>query len=219
MIKEQYRRNLPHFHKGGQEFFITSKLKGAFPANVLTEYEDKIDFLKSKLENLQKHNAKENEISDLKRELHFVRNRHLDMIDTILAKNTSTSINLNLPENEQIMFEAFQFYEGKRLENHAFCVMRNHFHWVMRLFEEDENGKKLVSQDIMKLIHGVTARKINLIENKIGRTVWKGEAFETTIRNDRHWHNAIMYTINNPVKAGLVADWRDWKGTWCAFDF
>lgn len=218
MQKEQYRRNLPHFHAGGQEFFITSNLKGAISKSSLTQYYDEMQNLSTELKNAKGRKAEEKLIKEIQKEYYVARNKHLSKIDNLLDQNTTSEINLNLPENRKILFEAFRYFEGKRHENYAFCVMRNHFHWVMRLYEQDENGEKLVLQDIMQIIHGVTANKINKLENKTGRTVWQGEAFETTIRNERHWYNAIMYTINNPVKAGLVKKWGEWEGTWCAFD-
>lgn len=218
MQKEQYRRNLPHFHAGGQDFFITSNLKGAISKAELTNYFEKMKSLRAELNNAKTRKADEKLIKEIQKEYYVARNRHLNALDSFLDQNTTSEINLNLPENRKIMFEAFCYYEGKRLDNYAFCIMRNHFHWVMRLYEQDENGMKLVLQDIMKVIHGVTANKINKLENKTGRTVWQGEAFDTTIRSDRHWYNAVMYTINNPIKAGLVNNWWEWEGTWCAFD-
>lgn len=218
MKKEQYRRNLPHFHAGGQVFFITSNLKGTVPKMSLTRYYDDMQNLRTEIDNAKERKADEKLIKQLQKEYYYLKNRHLDLIDNLMAKDVSSEINLNQPEIRQIMFDAFRYFEGKRLENHAYCVMKNHFHWVMQLYERDENGKGQVLQDVMKVIHGVTAKKINILENKTGRTVWQGEAFETTIRNDRHWYNAVMYTINNPVKAGLVKNWWEWEGTWCGFD-
>ncbi len=117
------------------------------------------------------------------------------------------------------MFDAFRFYEGKRLENFAFCVMRNHYHWVVSLFDKDENGKPVYLSDILKVVNGFSSFSINNLENKNGRTVWQDENFETTIRNEKHLYNTVMYTINNPIKAGLVKEWVDWSGSWCSEKF
>lgn len=45
----------------------------------------------------------------------------------------------------------------------------------MKLYEKDEKGKDLFLQDLMKVIHGVSAREINKIEGKTGRTVCKAK--------------------------------------------
>ncbi|MFA9391287.1 MAG: hypothetical protein ACERKD_15870 [Prolixibacteraceae bacterium] len=41
------------------------------------------------------------------------------------------------------------------------------------------------------------------------------ESFDTTIRDEKNLYYAIRYTLNSPVNAGLVNDWRQWEGTWC----
>ena len=146
----------------------------------------------------------------------FCVKKYIKAYDDLLDLDKSSELNLNLSGNRAIMFDAFRYYEGKRLENYAYCVMRNHYHWVVRLFEKDENGKPVYLNEILKVVNGFSAYSINNLENKTGRTVWQEENFETTIRNERHLYNAIMYTINNPVKAGLVENWKDSEGTWCS---
>ncbi|MGI6047806.1 MAG: transposase [Petrimonas sp.] len=216
--KEHHRRNLPHFQQPGQEYFITTNLKNAIPPKALARYTVSLERIKNDIEKLKTDKSKEKELMLLKKEYYIERNKYMKAFDDMLALDSSSEINLNLPEIRKIMFEAFHYYEGRRIENHAFCVMRNHFHWVMRVFEKDENGKPVYLQDIMKVVKGVSANKINKLDNKTGRIVWQDESFDVTLRNDRHWYNAMLYTINNPVKAGLVKHWWEWEGTWCKYD-
>lgn len=216
--KEHYKRHLPHFQQPGQEYFITARLRDAVPPKALEQYSLRIENIRSDIDRIKTDRTREKELADLKKAYNRERNEYMMAYDNMLAVSQTSEINLTLSGNLRIMFEAFRFYEGKRLENYAFCVMRNHFHWVLRLFEEDENRKVVYLQDILKVVKGVSANKINKVENKSGRTVWQSESFDVTIRNYRHLYNTILYTINNPVKAGLVPDWRDWNGTWCAFD-
>jgi REP element-mobilizing transposase RayT len=91
--------------------------------------------------------------------------------------------------------------------------MPNHVHWVVKLFDKDSAGDPVYLQDILQSVKRHSSNKINKAENRSG-TLWQKESFDTTIRNDKHLYYAIKYTLNNPVKAGLVSDWRDWKGTW-----
>ena len=39
---------------------------------------------------------------------------------------------------------------------------------------------------------------------------WEREYFDTLIRDEEHLKRAIRYTEANPVKAGLVAEWKSW---------
>ena len=213
--KEHHRRNLPHFQQSGQEYFITTNLKSTVPPKALKRYSVSLERMRNEMDRIKNDKTKKKELEELKYAYHIERNKYLVAYDDMLALDETSEINLNLPENRKIMFDAFRYYEGRRLENYVFCVMRNHFHWVMRVFEKDENGKPVYLQDIMKIIKGVSSNYINIIENKTGRTVWQDENFDVTIRNDRHWYNTVLYTINNPVKAGLVEHWWEWEGTWC----
>lgn len=90
--------------------------------------------------------------------------------------------------------------------------MSNHFHWVVSIFEKDENGKPVYLQDILHSIKLFSARRINENENHIGQ-LWVHESFDTTIRDKKHFMNVVKYTINNPVSAKLVKDWKDWPST------
>lgn len=85
-------------------------------------------------------------------------------------------------------------------------------HWIVELNALDEKGNDVYLQDIMHSIKRYSANLINISLNKKG-TLWHKESFDTTIRDDKHLLNAIEYTINNPVAAGLVQNWESWKGT------
>lgn len=48
--------------------------------------------------------------------------------------------------------------------------------------------------------------------------LWMHESFETTIRDEQHFVNVVDYTLNNPVKACMIDDWRKWPGSFCEPD-
>jgi len=68
-------------------------------------------------------------------------------------------------------------------------------------------------QDIMHSVKRTTSHRINQVLNRNGE-VWQKESFDTTIRDHKHLHHAIEYTLNNPVKAGFTNTWQDWPGCW-----
>ncbi|HKJ79186.1 MAG TPA: hypothetical protein VKA10_06605, partial [Prolixibacteraceae bacterium] len=69
-------------------------------------------------------------------------------------------------------------------------------------------------QDILYSVKRFSAGEINKLEKREGK-LWQKESFDTTIRDEKHLYNAIEYTLNNPVNAGLVNDWPEWPGNWC----
>ena len=44
---------------------------------------------------------------------------------------------------------------------------------------------------------------------------WHHESYDHYVR-DEELNRIIQYIVNNPVKAGMVEDWRDWKFTYLA---
>jgi len=70
--------------------------------------------------------------------------------------------------------------------------------------------------DIMRLIKGRAARKINLLLGRRG-PVWQEECFDRILRSDEDAYRKSEYVCQNPVRAGLVSSvdeyrwiWREW---------
>ena len=57
--------------------------------------------------------------------------------DKILNKLDMPGITLIKDKNRKIIEEALLFWEGKRLTNHAWCIMPNHVHWILTVFENE----------------------------------------------------------------------------------
>lgn len=208
--KEYYRRHLPHFQQPGQSYFVTWCIYNAIPAKVLDNYALQLKVINSQIDNVNKSDKER--ISQLKIEYSGIRKKYMKAFDDLLHQQSEVIVDLSKEENTRIILETLTFWEGKRIENYAICVMNNHVHWVLRIFEKDENGKPVYLQDILQSVKRFSANKINDFEKRAG-TLWQDESYDTTIRNDLHLHNAIEYTINNPVVAGLVKNWWDWGGT------
>lgn len=154
------------------------------------------------------------EIEKLKEEYYSVRRKYLKAYDDLLNAEQNPIVNLSKPENTKALIQTLKFWEGKKLNNFAFTIMSNHIHWVFEVLEKDNGGNPIYLQDLMQSIKRFSANQINKLENRKG-SLWQKESFDTTIRNERHLHNAIKYTLNNPIVAGLVSDWKLWPGTFC----
>lgn len=210
--KESYRKHLPHFQQPGQSYFVTWNLKDAVPSKALESYMLQIEQLNSGIEIAKTNKTSEQTINELRFQRSIVRKKYMKAYDDLLHLQTKFIINLSKNENTQVIIDALSFWEGRRIENYAICVMSNHVHWVFRVFEKDENGQSVYLQDILQSVKRFTANQINKLENRTG-TVWHRESFDTTIRDALHLQRAINYTIMNPVSAGLVNYWWEWKGT------
>ena len=223
--KEYYKHNLPHFQQPGQAYFITWSLKGAVPKHKLKHLSKQLEILKSQLNmglansnsrliNRGSETAKPEGNEKLKKEYNLLRKRYLKAYNDLLDVERNPKIDLSKLENTRIVTNSLKFWENKKLRNHAFCIMPNHVHWVLELLEKDNEGNPVYLQDIMYSVKRFSANEINKLENKSG-AMWQKESFDTTIRDEKHLCNVVEYTLNNPVNAGFIDDWRKWKGCWC----
>ncbi len=227
--KEYYKHILPHFQQPGQAYFVTWCLKDSVPEKALKRYTTELDILQSQIrvfgagvgaaisnrrliavENRDTRN--DYEIENLKKKYYTLRKKYIKAYNELLDAEKNPKIDLSKSHNTEILVEALHFWEEKKLINHAFTIMPNHVHWVFELLEKDKDGKPVYLQDILQSVKRHTANQINKVEGRTG-TLWQKESFDTTIRNEKHLYYAMQYTLNNPVSAGLVKDWKDWPGS------
>jgi len=136
-------------------------------------------------------------------------------------------------KNERVanaVAESIHRLDGDAYRLVCYSVMSNHVHVVFKpLLSEAELHEELdanrhpvfVSEHpglsrIMHLLKGGSARQCNLILARRGQ-FWEHESFDHVIRQGK-LSATIKYVLNNPVKAGLVGNWRDWRWNYCRSD-
>ena len=62
---------------------------------------------------------------------------------------------------------------------------------------------------ILQRLKQFTATEANKILNRTG-AFWQQESYDRVVRDAKELSRIIMYVLNNPVKIGLVQDWRDY---------
>ncbi len=197
----EYKRNLPHIIPEDGVFFVTFRLNNSLPLHILTK-------LRSDYQNEIKE-AKETIRSStiLKSCLTEIFDEYFIDFDTLLDQYTTA---FNLTENKtisQILINAIEFSNNKDYQIIAYCIMPNHVHLIIFKL------KKPLFQ-IMKVLKGFSAREINKVLNRKG-TFWHPESYDNVVRSRNELYNKIMYTLNNPVKAGLVNHYEDWPYSYC----
>lgn len=93
--------------------------------------------------------------------------------------------------------------DGKLYRLQAWVVMANHVHLVVDVWDTPLSK-------LLNLWKGRSARAANKLLARSGH-FWEREYFDTLIRDAAHLGRAIRYTDNNPLKAGLVRDPREWR--------
>lgn len=101
-------------------------------------------------------------------------------------------------------------------ETFAYCLLRNHFHLLIRTRTEEEVIKTLRVSDpdqiskhfsnffnaYAKAINKAYVRTGSLFQHPFGRA---------PVTNSGHFYRLILYIHHNPQKHGFVEDYRDWK--------
>ena len=211
--KEYYKHILPHFQQPGQAYFVTWNLKDAIPPKAFFRYTRKLRELRNQIQFQTKQSAPADAINALKNDYQSVLKKYIQAYNQLLDQSNAPVLDLTNSENLTVVKESLHFWNNKKLENYAYCIMPNHVHWVFRTLPLDEEGSPVYLQDILYSVKRFSAAHINKRMNRTG-AVWQEESFDTTIRDEVHLFRAIDYTLNNPVKAGFVEKWSNWKGCW-----
>lgn len=207
--KTYYRRNLPHIQPPGATFFITFNLAGSIPKHILQQYITE----KRKLEAAEQITSKQKQdIPEKKREWFRKFEETLDQ-----ANNGPVWL-----KNEQIVklvAESLHHLNGKVYSLISYCIMANHVHTVFTPLEirpsvtDDKQTHDMRYHSLASIMHSLksyTAQKANQILGRSG-TFWQHESYDHCIRNPDELHRIIRYVLNNPVKIGLVKEWKEWK--------
>jgi putative transposase len=126
--KEYYRGNLPHFQQPGQWYFITCTLAGAIPKNMQLAISENFRNASERYRRLKTKTPNDEVLKPIRQEYYEARKKFFRAQEHILQNSSTSTINLIETNNLRVIEIALRFWEGKRLHNHAWCVMPNHFH-------------------------------------------------------------------------------------------
>jgi len=187
---------LPHLKKEGASYFVTFRLAGTLPQNVLLRF-------KAEREALITH------AQTARRPLTWHEQEELfrwysSRVDKYLDAGHGACW-LNRAKIADMVANALKFHAGQRFNLFAWVVMPNHVHAVLR-----PRPDQTVSQ-ILKNWKGYSAREANRLLKRTGSAFWQVESYDHLIRDDEDLHRCCQYTTMNPVNARLCQRPEDWK--------
>jgi len=99
---------------------------------------------------------------------------------------------------EKVLLEA----DGREYRMQAWVVMPNHVHLVVGVW----------NMPLAKLVGGWKGKSARLANELLRRSgsFWQVDYFDTLIRDEAHLKRVIRYAEQNPVKAHLVKEAREW---------
>jgi len=207
--RPEYRRHLPHLQPEGATFFVTFRLIDAVPRVTVKQWQEEKQALELELSSLKE----ENERAERRRRFHRQR---FAQLENLLDSSTDGEHWLKDAALAQIVCEAFHHRDGKEYRLDAFCVMSNHVHALFMPLAQADAEQPV--QALQKIMHGLK-RFTSLQCNKLlgrGGSFWEAESFDHYCRNHDEWIRVLHYILNNPVKAGIVENWRDFPFSYCS---
>src|SRR5215831_7658124 len=99
--------------------------------------------------------------------------------------------------------EEILLYDDNRLYRLlAWVIMPNHVHLLVEIW----------TAPLSKLVQawkGISSKYVNKILHRSGQW-WQQDYFDRYIRDDADFHKAVHYIENNPLKARLIKNPRQW---------
>jgi REP element-mobilizing transposase RayT len=111
-------------------------------------------------------------------------------------------------------------------ETYAYCLLPNHFHFLIRTFSEEEQLARAKSSEVSEtselslteplepsqafanFLNGYV-RAFNRRHERTGG-LFEGRLGRKPITSDRHYSHLVVYIHRNPQAHGLIDDFREW---------
>lgn len=212
-MKEFYHRHLPHWHPQDAVFFVTFRLKNSLQYEIIESLREERERAKIALQKKPESEYVHQNTPD--------EQRYFEKWESHLDKAELGPRWLSLPEIADVAKKALQYRDGKVFDLHAYCIMSNHVHVVFQplskpSYQPDLPGASEWHSDLPTIMQSLmrhTARQANKILGREG-AFWQDESYDRVIRDADEYTWIVNYVLENPVKAGLVSEWEDWKWTY-----
>lgn len=229
IYKELTQRHRPHFHPPGATLFLTFRLANSIPQAALRLYHSEKVWLDAEATRLRKLRLKGDSAELAAHEERFrqFHRRWFTRFEGILHKAETGPTWLKDARVATLVADALHWRDGRVYRLDTYCIMSNHVHTVFapHLSEsslqekQTEAGRVIFNCEdapldvIMHSLKSWTANKANGLLGRSGQ-FWEHESYDHVVRSDEEFHRIVNYVLNNPVKAGLVRDWREWRWSW-----
>ena len=187
---------LPHLKREGASYFVTFRLAGTLPRDVLQRFKAEREAIIAQAE-AAKRPLTWHEQEELFRWYSSRVDKYLDA--------GSGDCWLAGPAIANLVKSGLKFHAGQRFDLLAWVVMPNHVHVVLRPLQS------WTLSGILKSWKGFTAREANRLLKRTGKVFWQTESYDHLIRNDEDLHRCCHYTTSNPVNAHLCKQAEDWQ--------
>ncbi|HZX14859.1 MAG TPA: transposase [Thermodesulfobacteriota bacterium] len=115
------------------------------------------------------------------------------------------------PPSAKIVLNALKWLDQQgKITLVSAVVMPDHLHFIAQL-------KDTTLSKLMHSLKSYTANEINKALERKG-PVWERQYYERGIRNEELLMEVVIYCLENPVRKGLVDDFRKYNHWYCMFE-
>ena len=204
-MQTHYQRVLPHILPPGESVFITYRLAGSIPTEVM------LRFMEEKQQTIRRVAERESDTAANKEAVYDAQKRHFARFDVYLDQAINGPHWLKQTDVAALIKEGLYHRNGHEYDLHAYCIMSNHVHVLITIQHEHQPFHLT-----LKSLKGYSARKANELLNRTGQPFWQPESYDHVVRDAREFNRVVAYILNNPVKAGLVESWEAWPHSYWA---
>ncbi len=127
------------------------------------------------------------------------------VMDRLLDDACGEVFYLRQPAIADMIVEAIQYNANilGQYRLHAFVVMPNHVHLLAT--------PTVALPRLTKSLKGITAKRANAMLVLTGSPFWQEESYDHLVRHEREFEKIRSYIEENPVRAGLVREAREYR--------
>ncbi|MFH2031969.1 MAG: transposase [Bacteroidota bacterium] len=234
-IKTYYKRHLPHYQPEGYTFFVTFRLTGSLPVEVIRKLKEERE---KELKLISGYVDKKVRYEKYKTSQSLYFGKFYKLLDGSAFGPKW----LKEEKAAQVVKEAIHIRDNKEYELIAYTIMPNHVHIIFTPISSSIVGRSEASTSAAKLPKNIseakvkneanasfyivtkilqdlkskTALKCNKLLNRSG-AFWQHESYDHVVRDENELGRIVEYVRNNPVKVGFCENWEDWKYSYCNF--
>lgn len=204
-MKEHFyhTKKLPHFQPAEGTFFVTYRLFGSIPMEVVREMQAEFEKKKAAVSNNSKLS-----LAEKKQLLYDCQKWHFGQVDAFLDKAPNEPHWLKNKAVAKIVSESIHTCEARYFQLWCYCIMANHVHLLITLKPESPVLFQVLQNH--KSFTGGVCNEFLGLEGKF----WERESYDHLVRKNGEFERIMFYILNNPVKAKLVKNWWDWPSTY-----
>ena len=199
--KIYYQRNLPHYQPAQATFFVTYRLVDSLPLKFIERLKQEFHRERARIESNTPDEKEQEEAT------YLLRKKYFGKFDNQLHKNLNEPYWLKDYGIAEIVTNSLHFLAKRYFELWAYCIMPNHVHILITL-----SADAPILYQVMQSHKGFTGMECNKILHRNGQ-FWTHESYDHVVRKDE-FGRIMTYILNNPVKAGFIDNWENWKGSY-----